>query len=77
MNNDELKALLEVNVSKITHELVPKFDVTTPTMLDHPRLKSKPFLHCIIRRSKEKWILFDNFKHLIQWLDKYKVLRHA
>ncbi|XP_053428824.1 histone-lysine N-methyltransferase SETMAR-like [Nycticebus coucang] len=40
------------------------------------RHKVEPFLHRIVTYD-EKWILFDNRKHLVQWLDKDAVPKHS
>lgn len=35
MNNDELKTVVEVDISQTTRELAARFHVTIPTILDH------------------------------------------
>ncbi|XP_025155728.1 histone-lysine N-methyltransferase SETMAR-like, partial [Harpegnathos saltator] len=35
VNNDELKAVVEADISQTTRELAARFNVTIPTILDH------------------------------------------
>ena len=50
VNNDELKPIVENETSQTTRELSSKFDVFTPTILDH-------FRQINIVKKLNKWIL--------------------
>ena len=41
VNNDELKAIVEIDTFQTTRELASKFSVSIPTMLDHLRQSNK------------------------------------